>query len=123
MTLVIFLAAIIVSFLLRHQQRRHALELASVCDRQGISVPNLSPTIPVLESVLTVLVGLALILPAGVALVGAFSEGNPSDWASVWEVSAAGLAAGLALVALGGRALMVLRHGRAATRESDRPGS
>jgi hypothetical protein len=123
MTLVIFLAAIIVSLLLRHQQRRHALELTSACDRHGISVPDLSPKIPVLESALTVLVGLALILPAGVALLGAFSEGNPSDWASVWEVSAAGFAVGLALVALGGRALLVLRHGRAAPRGSDPPGS
>ena len=110
MTLVMFLAAIALWAILRHQQRRHAAELASESDRRGLPLPDPAPAVPALESVLTILAGIALIVPASVVLWGAFVHGDPNQWTPVWKIATAGLASGGALLILGIRSLVRLRN-------------
>jgi len=110
MTLLIFLAAIAVWGVLHHQQRRHAAELSAECARHGLHVPGPGPAVPALESMLTMVVGFALVVPSVVVLGGAFASGHANQWAPIGQIVTLGMAAGVALLTLGVRSLAALKR-------------
>ena len=109
MTLFIFLGAVLVSVVFRHQERRHAAQLNAECHRLGLPAVDRRPAVQTLESVLTILLGITMCLPSGYVLAEAFASGNPQDWKPLWEIVTAGLALGLALLVVGTRALVTRR--------------
>lgn len=123
MTLSIFLCAIAVWAVLRHQQRRHGAELAAECRRRGLLMPDPSPAVPALESVLTVVVGVALVAPSATVLAGAFAHGASYQWKPVLWISTVGLASGAALLVLGFRSLLRLRKSLTQTASETQPPS
>jgi hypothetical protein len=109
MTLFIFLAALGVSAVLGHQRRRHDLELTGECDRRAMRMPDPPQPVPALESILTVLLGMALLVPSAAAFAAAFRAGDPRMWNPLWDIVSVGMASGAALLILGIRSLVRLR--------------
>ena len=109
MTLIVFLAAIVLWAILRHQLRRHALELAQEGERLGLRMAEPPRDVPALESLLTVLVGIALVVPSAFLLADALGSSEAGMWKHFAEFLSAGMAAGFALVILGIRALLAHR--------------
>lgn len=118
MTLIIILAAVLASAVLRVQERRHLAELNAEYVRLGLRPLDPGPGVQTLECMLTILLGATLCFPSGVVLVEAFAEGDPQQWKPLWDIVATGMALGVALLVVGTRALVRLR--RVAARKSSR---
>jgi hypothetical protein len=67
--IIMYISAVFVAFLLRHQERIHYLELKLEYELLGKPMPMPKPKIPTLESWLNVLLGIFLILLGSLSLV------------------------------------------------------
>jgi ABC-type Fe3+ transport system permease subunit len=110
MAIIVFLAAIIVSTIFRHQERRHVAEQRAEYIRLGWNPPRSVPRIQGLEAILSLILGVALVVPAAVALLIEMKWGDPQVWRSLWGIIAIGTGGGVALIVLGARALISLRR-------------
>ena len=115
MSLLIFIAALTVSIALQRQGARHRRELAFGAERLRITLPVRPPKVRGLEAILGINLGCIL---AGFGAMQVWMitsvlpriprDGGASDGASFnsWASSSLTLAGGLALLYLGGRALL-----------------
>jgi hypothetical protein len=104
--LALYVSAVIVALVLRHQERRHQTELALLYERLDMSRPDRKPKLRkgeswvqvVLGTLLVMLGSLALVANIGVMKVMQVPEGQ-------WEFNAVILATGMTLFFLGLRSL------------------
>ena len=103
----VYLAALGVSLVLRKQSTTHRRELKAEYDRLGIPMPASRPKIPMLESGLTIAMGLLLTIGGGFFLLTLASVPVPAIRSDpgLWSGSGVMIAAGLTLTVLGGEAL------------------
>jgi hypothetical protein len=104
--LVIYLSAVLVALVLRHQERRHQTELALLYGRLNMPKPSRKPKLRKGESWVHVALGMLLVMLGSLALAANIavmkvievSEGQ-------WELCAVLLATGITLSFLGFRSL------------------
>ena len=104
MTLLIYLTSIILWVIFSRQRRRHVFELGVECRLNNIDAPTITSRLPLLEGLLTTLLGVYLF---GIGFSSAIDIAvwGGMDFAAV-DVMAATLAGGATMVYVGARALM-----------------
>jgi hypothetical protein len=104
MTLLIYLISIILWVIFSRQRRRHVFELGVECRLKNIEAPKITSRLPLLEGLLTTLLGVYLF---GIGFSSAIDIAvwGGMDFAAV-DVMAATLAGGATMVYVGARALM-----------------
>ena len=118
-SLIIYLTSLVVAFILEHQRARHALSLRSRYRRAGMPIPQHRPRLPLLESLLTLVLGL-LFLAVGSAILWRIILTGEETGAAGQNVTALLLAAGLGQCLSGARTLILLGRERDIARR--RPG-
>ena len=103
--MLMYLAAMGVYFVLRKQSTTHRRELEAEYDRLGIPMPVSRPKIPMLESGLSIAMGLLLTIGGGFCILTLGLVPAIRSDPGLWSASGAMIAAGLTLMVLGGRAL------------------
>jgi hypothetical protein len=105
--LILYVTAVTVAIILRHQERRHQAELALVYERIGRPVPLRRPKLQKHVSWMNLAVGAIVVIVGSVALaanIAVAKDGLPVS-PGQWEFSAVLLATGLTLCILGVRSL------------------
>jgi hypothetical protein len=120
-TMYILIAVILISVLFERQARKHRLEESSEFKRLGIPVPAERPRLQKLESCVAVWIGLMLFAIGGALVASIFGLGgaeltqattgeNHKLMMRLMEPAAASLAAGVALVFLGVKSVLMKRE-------------
>jgi hypothetical protein len=104
MTLLIYLISIILWVIFSRQRRRHVFEFGVECRLKNIETPTITSRLPLLEGLLTTLLGVYLF---GIGFSSAIDIAvwGGMDFAMV-DVMAATLAGGATMAYVGARALM-----------------
>lgn len=112
MTLAVFVAAVLVSFVLDHQERNHRLHLRMEYERLGWEMPRMKPGLSRAEAVLNIFLGVVLLLFGGATLYGMLTLGSIGEVTGGQYTVAAFLAGGVALIVVGGKGLRNTMKGR-----------
>jgi hypothetical protein len=104
--LVIYLSAVLVALVLRHQERRHQTELGLLYERLDIPMPSRRPKLRKGESWVHVVLGTLLVILGSLALVANIAVMKVMEVPEgQWEFCAVMLATGITLSFLGLRSL------------------
>ncbi|MCX6145223.1 MAG: hypothetical protein NTZ35_18620 [Ignavibacteriales bacterium] len=104
--LVIYLSAVVVAIVLRHQERRHQTELALLYERLDMSMPSHRPKLHKGESWVHIVVGTLLVMLGSLALAANIAVMQVMEVPNgQWELCAVMLATGMTLFFLGLRSL------------------
>jgi len=104
--LALYLSAVVVALVLRHQERRHQSELALLYERLDMSMPSRRPKLHKGESWVHIVVGTFLVILGSLTLATNIAVMRDLDIPrSQWEFSAVLLAGGVTLSFLGLRSL------------------
>jgi hypothetical protein len=105
MMMLIFVSAVLVSLAFDRQERRHRMELELECSRYGVDPPRQRPRIGRFEGFLNIGAGSLLLIAGGAIVWVLFQAPTKSTVAGGLQLGGLFIAAGLALVLLGARAL------------------
>jgi hypothetical protein len=104
--LALYVSAVIVALVLRHQERRHRTELALLYERLDMSMPTRKPKLRKGESWIHITLGMLLVMLGSLALVANIAVMKVVEVpAGQWEFCAVLLATGITLSFLGLRSL------------------
>jgi len=110
MTLAVFVAAVLVSLVLDRQERRHRFHLSLEYEHLGWEMPRLKPRLSRAEAVLNIFLGAVLLLFGGAALYTMLNLESIGEETGGQYIVAAFLAAGVALIVVGWKALWEIRE-------------
>ena len=112
MTLAVFVAAVLVSLVLDRQERRHRFHLSLEYEHLGWEMPRPKPRLSRAEAVLSFVVGAVLLIFGGAALYAMLRLESIGEVTGGHYIVAAFLAAGVALITAGGKAVRENRADR-----------
>jgi len=112
MTLAVFVAAVLVSLGLDRQERRHRFHLSLEYEHLGWEMPRPKPKFSRAESVVNIFLGAVLIIFGGVALYAMLNLESIGEMTGGHYIVAAFLAAGVALITVGWKAVRENRADR-----------
>jgi hypothetical protein len=101
MLIMIYLAAMFVFAILRHQERQHNQELLLEYELLNKLMPSQKPKIPLLESLLTIVFGIYLVLGFGYILLRIYKVMVKFHQEEVLECTAVIVITGITMVILG----------------------
>jgi hypothetical protein len=105
MALLIVVAAILVSVVLEQQERRFYFEICQRCEKLGWEFPERLPKTPLLESLLSIVLGLILFVIGGFFLWIVMHLPEQYVSTGLLEFVALFVSSGIAVIILGSRAI------------------
>jgi hypothetical protein len=109
--LALYVSAVVVALVLRHQERRHQTELALLYEQIDMSMPSHRPKLRKGESWVHIVVGTLLVMLGSLALAANIAVMQEVEVPNgQWELCAVMLATGITLFFLGFRALKENRN-------------
>ena len=105
MLMLVIVAAVLGATVLQRQERRHRFELRWEYERHGMPIPVTPPKIPVLEALLTIVLGVIIGTFGGVLLRMVLGSAATPDMSEQEYAAAFFLSVGVALIILGIRAV------------------
>lgn len=104
--LILYISAVVVALVLRHQERRHQMELARLYEILGAPMPTLKPKLHRNEAWTQIVLGTLLAIAGSLSLATNIAVMKELEVPQEqWEFSAVMLATGITLFFLGDRSL------------------